>query len=460
MKEKIKKIDLIVIALVIIVAITYISLIFNDSVWEDEAYTMLILKKNFGGILESVSVDVHPPLYYIIAKMFTIILENSVPIVKLASIIPVILVILFVNKKSKILLKENTKLITILFALLIGFSPRAFSMNIELRMYTWAMFFVTCSGIYAYEVYKDSNKFNTTVHFIICSLCAAYTHYYAAVTECFIYLCLMISLLKKDRSNWTKCLKIIIFTIVGYLPWIPVFIKQFFVVKDNWWLQTFTIDNIIYFVKYLFDGRFVFLFLTLILGIIIGLIVHLSKNKEDDEATFALLSIFSFVMTIMLGILISIIIRPLFLDRYMYPACGLFFLGISIAVSKNKYKNILKVLLIGLIILNIPFSYSKKYVNEYKTGTEEFKEFIKNNISSADIISTDSYELYWSMLPYYLNENKIEFNYINDDFEKYIFTKRDIEQVKKIIPEANINLVFNGNIDNIYEFNVYYIKPI
>ena len=260
MKDKFLKIDFLIVILIVIVASTYISLIFNDSVWEDEAYTMLILKKDFNGIIDSVSVDVHPPLYYIIAKIFTIILGYSVSSVKLASILPVILIMIFINIKSKQLFKENSRLISILFILLIGFCPRAFSMNIELRMYTWAMFFVTCSGIYAYEIYKEPNKLKFMVLFIVCSLCAAYTHYYAAVTECFVYLCLIISLIKKDRSNWTKCLKIIIFTILGYLPWIPIFINQFVVVRDNWWLQTFTTADMLYSIKYLFDGKFVYIF--------------------------------------------------------------------------------------------------------------------------------------------------------------------------------------------------------
>lgn len=458
MKQKFNKKDIIIYILIVIVTLTYISLIFNDSVWEDEAYTMLVVKKDFPKIIESVAIDVHPPLYYIIAKMFTIIFGYSVSSVKLASIVPVILVMIFVKSKSNFLFKENSNLISILFILLIGFSPIAFSINIELRMYTWSMFFVTCSGIYAYEIYKEPNRLKPTVLFIIFSLCAAYTHYYAAVTECFIYLILMIFLLKKDKKYYKKCLKLIFCTVIVYLPWIPVFINQFIVVRDNWWLQTFTTEDMIYFIKYLFDGKFVYIFLIIVLYIFISLLHYLMKNRNNEEASFALLAIFSFVMTIMFGIIVSILIRPMFLSRYMYPACGLFFLGISIAITKDKYKIILRNLLILIIILNIPFSYSASYLAEYKTGTEEFKKFINENINLSAIISTDSYELYWSLLPYYLQENKIEYSYLNNNFEKYVFTKKNIEEVKEIMHDADIDLIFNGNIDSKYFFNVYYIK--
>ena len=105
--------------------------------------------------------DVHPPLYYFISKIFTMIFGYSVPVVKLVSITPLILTMIFIGIKAKKLFKENSFLITVLFILLIGFSPRALAFGIELRMYTWAMCFVTFSGIYAYELYGNPRNKKT-----------------------------------------------------------------------------------------------------------------------------------------------------------------------------------------------------------------------------------------------------------------------------------------------------------
>lgn len=229
--KKINSKDIIIILIMIITFIVNFTLIFNDSVWQDEAYTMNIIKNDFIGIVETTINDVHPPLYYFIAKIFTMCFGYSVPIVKIASIVPIILTMLFVWLKTKKLFPEKYVKITCIFSLLIGFMPVAFSQNIELRMYTWAMFFTTCTGIFAYELYLNHTSKNKLFLFVLTALCAAYTHYYAALTECFIYLFLFLILVVKHKA-WKEILTIANLTIAGYLPWLPIFIKQFIIVKD------------------------------------------------------------------------------------------------------------------------------------------------------------------------------------------------------------------------------------
>ena len=230
-----KKINWLIFIIIVLVTILYISLIYNDSVWGDEAYTMLMLKNGFIGIIQETANDVHPPLYYLIAKIFTIVFGYSVPVVKFK--------ILFKTQKNPE--KAGGGYGYYVTILLIALCPKAFFMNIELRMYTWAMFFVTCSGIYAYELYKRPQDKKTLFFFILTSLCAAYTHYYAVVTECFIYLFLMIALLLQNRKNWKLCLIFVLITIIGYLPWVPVFIKQFMTVKQDYWIANVNLrDNL------------------------------------------------------------------------------------------------------------------------------------------------------------------------------------------------------------------------
>ena len=63
---------------------------------------MLLLKKDFVEMTRYIAAhDVPPPLYYYIAKIFTMILGHSVPVVKLASIVPVILTMVLVACKAK-----------------------------------------------------------------------------------------------------------------------------------------------------------------------------------------------------------------------------------------------------------------------------------------------------------------------------------------------------------------------
>lgn len=452
--NKVKISKLINYLVIIFTAIIYVSLIFNDSVWADEAYTMRLLKNNYIDIIKETAMDVHPPLYYLIAKTFTIIFGYSVPVVKVVSIMPVILIMLFVTIKSKKLFNENQSKIALIFNLLIAFIPIAFTMNIELRMYTWCMFFCTCSGIYAYQLYKDNKNKKSMTLFIIFSLFAAYTHYFAAVTVFIIYVFLLLSLIIKDRKNWKICISLIIITLIGYLPWIPVVLGQVTTVKEDYWIQGIGVLSDI---KYLFGEQFTTIFLVLFACIIVGLLRYILNNKKDNEAKFALISILVLLGTIFVGYALSVLIRPIFVNRYMYGAVGLLFLGISIAITKLEYKTIITDLLIALICINLPFSYTKSYKSEYENGTEEFKTFISENVKTTDQISTDIAQFTWSIMKYYMPDYTIN-DGINKDTKGYIITKKSLDDIKKIIPEANIKQVYKGNIDNTYEFTIYNVQ--
>ena len=69
----------------------YLSLCFNNNVWTDEAFTIELLKSDMSGIVQGTASDVHPPLYYLIAKCFIYVLGNSLLALKFISIVPMIL---------------------------------------------------------------------------------------------------------------------------------------------------------------------------------------------------------------------------------------------------------------------------------------------------------------------------------------------------------------------------------
>ena len=330
-------------------------------------------------------------------------------------------------------------------------------MNIELRMYTWSMFFVTCSGVFAYEIFLYEKNKKTITLFILASLGAAYTHYYAALTECFVYLFLYISLLLKNKNNIKICFKLSIITIIGYIPWLPIFIKQSTTVKDGWWLQDFSIDNMLDFIKYIFNGEFTHLFIFLFSLIIVCIISYTKNNIEDKEILFSLSCIFSFLFTVILGCILSKLVRPLFINRYMYPGVGLLFLGIVIGLTKLDYSKLLREGIIALIVINFPFSYAVTYSQEYKNGTDKFKEFVHENINEQDTIYTDMSHMGWTILPYYCYNNIIDTN-ITSDIKGYYITTKEYDDIISEYPTKNIEYVYSGDIDNSQYFNIYLFK--
>lgn len=453
--KKINKKKFILYSLIFLSAIVMISLVFNDAIYGDEGYTMWILKKDFIGMTIETAKDVHPPLYYYICKILTIIFGYSATVVRLASVIPAILTNIFIVQKSEKLFGKNSFFISIMFILLFSFIPRAFLINVELRMYSMAAFFVTCSGVYAYEVYKHNKGIKSTALFILSSLLAAYTHYYAALTVVFIYLALMVSLIIKKRENYKFCLKIVVITLIGYLPWLPVFYYRFAVVKNGgWWLESFSINNIVSSIKYLYSGDFAQILMIIVFMIIVGIIYYNCSKKRDIDSIAAMLMIGCFSLTIIVGIICSFLLRPMFLDRYMYPGVGLLLLGVCIALTKIEHKDLITLILFSTLILSIPYSYNSVYTQEYGTGVEEFKKFLKENITDDMTILTDA----TCTFSYYLPNNEI-LKENNDNFKQGIFiTDKGDSAVHSMFPNSNIENMYQGNIDRSYNFTVYKIS--
>lgn len=60
----------------ILVLLNFIR-IFDNSFWYDEAYSIWIAKYNLSDLIQITAQDVHPPLYYLILKLFVSILGGA-----------------------------------------------------------------------------------------------------------------------------------------------------------------------------------------------------------------------------------------------------------------------------------------------------------------------------------------------------------------------------------------------
>nr|MCR4705047.1 hypothetical protein [Lachnospiraceae bacterium] len=118
-----------------IVFLLYLSLCFNRNIWTYEAFTIELLKRDFAGIVKGTAIDVHPPLYYLIAKVWILVFGSGLVSLKLISILPMILVIGpgAYAVKSLFGLKE-----AILFQLFFVAIPCTMEYAVQIRMYSWA----------------------------------------------------------------------------------------------------------------------------------------------------------------------------------------------------------------------------------------------------------------------------------------------------------------------------------
>ena len=265
--------------------------------WFDESYSIAIAKHSFKEIWQIGSHDVHPVLYYIMIRIVMLITNNSIVCVRLFSCIPLILMSIL---GYSFIRKEFGNKAGLIFTFFSLFFPTLLTYAGEIRMYTWAMLFVTMMFVYAYkimnnnnvrEVLSDDNNImyeskiknkNALIKywiiFSIFSLASAYTHYYAlavaAIINVGMFLYFIVSYIKtskNDSSNYDdikndnkKSEKInsenirkvnlissivsAVVQIILYLPWLFVFISQTKVVSKGFWVKFPTPLNVIEFI--------------------------------------------------------------------------------------------------------------------------------------------------------------------------------------------------------------------
>ncbi len=414
-----KIIKLIPIFILIVATLFQIRLIFNNSIWCDEVFTMLTIDRDWGAFLAELAADVHPPLYYIIVKLFSGLFGYNLLAAKICSIIPTVLMnILVIVLTFKDKEKSNDKINFILLSLFIIITTLTYNflyVSLEVRMYSWALFFVTASGIYGYKIIKDPSIKNIAI-FILAGLAAALTHYYALIMEVFIYLYLFIALLKKDKKNFKIILAISLITIIGYSWWLPIAIGQFTRVSSNYWIEFNIKDICIYILSILSINRNVFknyemLTMLALLVLCIHIIYKLLKKQINEESRseiiFALLSISVVFMMIIFGTILNIVVRPMFYQRYMIPALGLFWLGVLILLKHTNYRKIIICISFILVIIISIISCQKVYNEELKTGTEATLNFLESNVGKDDYVISNVNWLATGVLRYYMPDSKV-----------------------------------------------------
>lgn len=305
---------------------------FIMDIWVDEAFSLAMIKHSYREMITLTAMDVHPPLYYLILKLFVDIIHSfaaSVPVAylaKLASVVPMILLLALSMTKVR---KNWGDFVSGLFSVCIVGMSGMLAHSVEIRMYSWGLFFVLAAFLEFYDILK-ADKRKSWALFVLFSLAAAYTHYFACVSVAFLYLCLLIYLIRYAKAQLKKWLLFSGITIVGYFPWLIVFLKQAKTVSEDYWIAEIGFSDILAFLNYMFENLYLFIFCILCFSFF--LIALLKKAISKEDACAVMTAVIVPFGTIFVGIAASLLIRPVFISRYMVPSLACLWLGITLAV--------------------------------------------------------------------------------------------------------------------------------
>ncbi len=182
----------------------------HHNIWGDEAASIELSKQSLAQILVP-EIETHPPLYHILLHFWMTIAGDSIFAVRYFSVIPGILLISLVHVVGQRLFGRPG---ATLAAGMTAFSSFAIYYSQETRMYAWVTTFGTLSAYSMLRLQHQSSwKSKWTAAYLVSTLAAIFTHYYALL----VLLAQNLFMITSNHHRW-RWLQVI--TGLSFLPWV------------------------------------------------------------------------------------------------------------------------------------------------------------------------------------------------------------------------------------------------
>ena len=481
-----KNTNLCFLLLVLIGSGLFISLIFNNNLWVDEAFTASIIRCPLPEVWTRTASDTLPPFYNFFGKLMTTLFGYSAPVMKFTSVLPMTGALLLSAFPVRRLFGAKTSLIFTLFLLSM---PNFYYYAVEIRMYSWGIFAVLGAAIYAASALKSGSRrdWGLLSFFTVLS---GYVHHFAFVSSGMLWLFSLILLLfpaltgndpaksadlKKRLIPW--CLSLLV-TFILYFPCMLLTVYQIKNASSYFSMTPLTVHSFLSDLRFPFVTHFTILsallMLSAIASIAVSLLIFLTKKKTASPLVLiGILFTAVFFSTLIFGYAVSIAAgSSLFTARYLVPALGVFWLGCSILIDlcirntagNNMITKLLYAWIFALALITGIVTYRSQFISEYADGVDQMTAFFDSALKPDDgyVIYENSYQIENCFRYYYPDLKKYEWD--NADEIKGNIWFFAVDGFKKELEQAhdygyNIQYIEHMTFDR-YEFDLYRATPI
>ncbi|MBX4205103.1 MAG: glycosyltransferase family 39 protein [Candidatus Doudnabacteria bacterium] len=289
------------------------------ALWHDEAFSALYVRDySWSEMMYRIGLDVHPPLYYWLLRIWTFPFGMGLISLRGFSILFGVLTVW----AAYLLVKKafGNQTLGLLAALLVALNPFQAQYALEARMYTLGTFLILYSSYWLLKA-LDTKRWKDWIIYGVLAAACIYTHYYLIFSVAAQGLYLVYWLFKNKQVN-SGILKNQTIRVIGayalsfilFLPWLKQFLIQRSRVEHQYWIppmDRWSIPSTIW--KMIFGGQgirhLILEIATIITIVIIYLFIRRIKNQEKWLILFGLLV--PFVASILLSLQTA-----LYLDRY------------------------------------------------------------------------------------------------------------------------------------------------
>lgn len=377
------------------------SSVFHSNIWFDEAYSVGIANHSLIDIWKIGGNDVHPVLYYWMLRIINILTNGSILAYRLFSALPIALLGLLGITHIKKDFGEKTGII---FSFLSYFLPMMAVYANQIRMYSWAIYFVTILAIYSYRIYLGEYRKKNWIIFGISSLASIFIHYYGLMSAGLINILLLIHLIRNKKwkeLRWQVSFGIV--QVVLYIPWLIYLMSQMKNISGGFWITFSFPETMFELVGCQMAGIMEFktgFIATLLLIIILGIIFFRKRKDKQIDWKPAIYSALIYLMVILAAIVITKILKSEILYyRYLFVITGLYIFAISYILSKEDNKYIIFtvcaiILIFGIKnnVMQIEENYDEsngKQIEYLEENIQENDVFVYKNVLNASVFATN-----------------------------------------------------------------------
>lgn len=317
----------------------------RNSVWFDESYSAYLARGDFGQIWHMTSLDVHPPFYYILLKIWSMIFGYTDVSMRFMSIFFGALAIIFLFHLIKRWFGEKAAAVSTFF---LALSPMFIRYGQEMRMYT-LVFLIIVLATYALDLALETKKTRYYILYAVLISLGMWTHYFTAIA--WIAHIIYYKITKRARIFEKRMLLTYVGAVALFIPWMPSLFKQFLEVESGFWIPGLSIMTPINYLTQSFifgevtEGGVniwtgLVVLVTVILMIFVTRRVYQELKKSKKPELFLLISLVIFPPLILMAISIPPL-TSMFLSRYIIYSASLIwalaglvvFLGV---IHRNK----------------------------------------------------------------------------------------------------------------------------
>ena len=435
-------------SVIFIGAILFIGGCFQNSLWYDESYTVGLMCHSLLDSIKWAVYDVHPHLYYVMLKIFTMIFGNTLPAMRIFSSVGAIL---FVSLGYTHIKHDFGKKVGFWFSFCAVFSTMLLKYSLEIRMYTWAMYFVSLAAIYAFRSFNNTESKKDRFLFILFSILSAYTHYFGLFTVAVLNL-ITLYIITKEKIPLKTWLINAAWQIGCYIPGALIFLYQITLGGASW--ITIEWPGLIFdMVTYHMFGESLSNFMDktslkyfAICGVFFvfyvagGLMLHkYVKSENINEKTKKGLkgALGVYYGTVLFTLTVSLF-RVIFYIRYTAVLAGLLFFIMAVLLAGLK-KNITKMTAALLLITMFVCQAVSVYKTMYHTSADYVKEGFGEKVEEDDVFLFEEllYHTITVQFPgntaYYYDEWSDNFNMFRAFGENsYMINDLDCDEMKNL----------------------------